>query len=328
MKRFNVTGMCVGSEHYMVDISRKLDEIEKLVDSKHYFTINRARQYGKTTTLFHLKKRLEGRGDYICAEISFEDVGIGSFATEEAFCRMFLGRVSEALEYSNADDEYARKWLDPDVLCIEALRKHITKMCKGVKLVLMIDEVDKSSNNMLFLHFLGVLRAKYLSRQKGVDFTFHSVILAGVTDIKNLKMKMINDGHYTPLREEGRILNSPWNIAADFDVGMSFSSDEISTMLMDYENENKTGMDITAIAEAIFDNTNGYPVLVSRICRHIDEKLGKNWTTEGVAQAVRNMLEERNVLVDGITKNLGNNRDLKNFYMSCLFWASANHLNL
>ena len=49
MRRFNVTGTCVGTEHYMVDISAKLDEIEKLVDGRHYFTINRARQYGKTS---------------------------------------------------------------------------------------------------------------------------------------------------------------------------------------------------------------------------------------------------------------------------------------
>ena len=47
MRRFNVTGTCVGTEHYMVDISAELDEIEKLVEMKDYFTINRARQYRK-----------------------------------------------------------------------------------------------------------------------------------------------------------------------------------------------------------------------------------------------------------------------------------------
>ena len=35
----------------MVDISDKLAEIKKLVDDGKYFTINRARQYGKTTTI-------------------------------------------------------------------------------------------------------------------------------------------------------------------------------------------------------------------------------------------------------------------------------------
>ena len=59
VKTFNVTGTCVDTEYYMVDISAKLDEIEKLVEGRLYFTINRARQYGKTTTLFHLAKGLK-----------------------------------------------------------------------------------------------------------------------------------------------------------------------------------------------------------------------------------------------------------------------------
>lgn len=55
-KRFNSTGVCISRKHYMVDISNKLKKIEKLIDNEHYFTINRPRQYGKTTTLSELKK--------------------------------------------------------------------------------------------------------------------------------------------------------------------------------------------------------------------------------------------------------------------------------
>ena len=51
MREFNVTGLCVPDKHYMVDISEKIDLIYKLVESKKYFTINRGRQYGKTTTI-------------------------------------------------------------------------------------------------------------------------------------------------------------------------------------------------------------------------------------------------------------------------------------
>ena len=92
MRRFNVTGICVHHEHYMVDISKKLDEIEKLVDDKQYFTINRARQYGKTTTLLHLRRRLEKRGEYVCAGISFGNVGLNAFETEEAFCGYYVSK--------------------------------------------------------------------------------------------------------------------------------------------------------------------------------------------------------------------------------------------
>ena len=52
VKKFNVTGVCVKEKHYMVDTGEKVEQIMKLIDEGHYFTINRARQYGKTTTLF------------------------------------------------------------------------------------------------------------------------------------------------------------------------------------------------------------------------------------------------------------------------------------
>ena len=51
MKQFNTTAVCIPSKHYMVDLSERVKEIKTLVDDGKYFTINRARQYGKTTTL-------------------------------------------------------------------------------------------------------------------------------------------------------------------------------------------------------------------------------------------------------------------------------------
>lgn len=72
-KRFNSTGVCVPRKHYMVDISNKLREIKKLIDNEFYFTINRPRQYGKTTTLSELRKAL--KKDYLVISISFEGIG-------------------------------------------------------------------------------------------------------------------------------------------------------------------------------------------------------------------------------------------------------------
>ena len=50
-RRFNITGLCIPEKHYMVDIKSRLEEIRVLIEEGAYFTINRARQYGKTTTL-------------------------------------------------------------------------------------------------------------------------------------------------------------------------------------------------------------------------------------------------------------------------------------
>ncbi len=50
-RKFNDTGLCVPHRHYMVDTSAKIEQIIQLVEAGEYFTINRPRQFGKTTTL-------------------------------------------------------------------------------------------------------------------------------------------------------------------------------------------------------------------------------------------------------------------------------------
>ena len=57
-KYFNITGLCYPEKHYMVDLTERLIRIKKLVDQGEYFVINRARQYGKTTTLKGLERYL------------------------------------------------------------------------------------------------------------------------------------------------------------------------------------------------------------------------------------------------------------------------------
>jgi len=200
----------------MVDISDKIKQIKKLVDRCCYFTINRARQYGKTTTLSELEKALSA--EYIVISLSFQGLGDECFASEEAFCESFIEQVVHALQFTIASEEYIRNWDDSNISGIKKLSRHITKMCKDKKLVLLIDEVDRTSNNRVFLHFIDMLREKFLARRLERDYTFHSVILAGVYDIKNIKLKMISEGLYSSNAMETKIYNSPWNIATNFKV--------------------------------------------------------------------------------------------------------------
>ena len=249
MKRFNVTGLCVKDKHYMVDISKKIEEIMKLVDGGFYFTINRARQYGKTTTLSVLRRQLHGT-DFFCIPLSFEGVGDDMFQDSATFCQMFLLIISKAVE--RIDKDFAAMWQDGNVTNFALLGFHLDKLCEGRKIVLYIDEVDRTSRNSVFLGFLSMLRSLYLARDDGLTNTFHSVILAGVHDVKNIKLKLIKEG-MAELREDERQYNSPWNIAANFDMDMSFNPYEISTMLDDYEKDWHTGMDVDVVAQEIFD---------------------------------------------------------------------------
>ncbi len=307
MREFTVTGLCVPNKHYMVDTSKKLLEIKELIDKGRYFTINRGRQYGKTTTLNLL--RLALKDEYTCIKISFEGLGDESFASQESFCMTFVELIGHSLRFTDVGDEYISKWSVCDVSDFKKLSRHISEMCKDKRILLMIDEVDKASNNLIFLHFIGMLRDKYLDREAGLDFSFHSVILAGVHDVKNIKLSMIQRGVYQPQDGE-RIFNSPWNIAADFEVDLSFNAEEISTMLAEYETEHQTGMNIARLSEEIYTYTSGYPFLVSRICKYIDEKTDNDWTVEGIQKAVQAILIENNTLFDDMTKNLESNESL------------------
>jgi len=306
MLEFNVTGLCIPGKHYMVDISEKIRQIVVMVEKGQYFTINRARQYGKTTTLWLLDDELVKLG-YEVAHISFEGIGDTPFENEEKFCQNIIDQISRAINRINS--EYAKIWINDSIKTFKELDLFLDETCKDKKLVLIIDETDKTSNNLVFLRFLGMLRDKYLLRGKS-GATFQSVILCGVYDIKNLKLKMVKAGMHQLLDGEKRI-NSPWNIAANFKIDMSFSAPEIATMLNEYEKDHQTRMDIKAVSEEIRAYTSGYPYLVSRICQTIDEDLDKNWTVEGVQKAVRVILYEKNLLFDDLGKNLEGD---ENFY--------------
>jgi len=305
MREFNVTGICVPDMHYMVDISEKIEQIFELVETRKYFTINRGRQYGKTTTIGRLRKRLPD--DYICASISFQYSDDEMFANEQGFSQGLLRKIHRALSVANREE--AGLWLDDSVTSFEKLDYFITKRCTGKKVVLIIDEADEASNNSLFVRFLKMLRDKFLFRNAGDDYTFHSVILAGVYDVRNLKQKMILAGNYTPSAGESA-MNSPWNIAVDFDIDMSFSAREIETMLVEYEKDYHTGMDISEIAREIRFYTNGYPYLVSRICLLIENKLNRNWTPDGIQKAIKLILNEESTLFDDLIKKIVENGEL------------------
>lgn len=61
MKEFNTTGTCIPDMHYMVDTKLKLHSIIELIEKGKYFTINRSRQFGKTTTLLALENTLKDK---------------------------------------------------------------------------------------------------------------------------------------------------------------------------------------------------------------------------------------------------------------------------
>lgn len=311
-KEFNVTGACFPHKHYMVDISGKIAEIIELVKRGKYFVINRPRQYGKTTTLNMLTSFLNTQDEYLPINISFEGIGSEGFQNANAFSKVFYRQLRNVLIYGK-DKQLADFFKTaPSLDFMDELGDWITEWVSlsGKKVVLLIDEVDKSSNNQLFLDFLGMLRNKYLQRYNPGQFTFYSIILAGVHDIKTLKLQIRTQSETK--------YNSPWNIAVDFTIKLDFSPDEIQTMLKEYALDQQVTMDIPLIAKKLFYFTSGYPFLVSYLCKVVYEELlpaktNREWIAEDLDKAFQMTLQHSNTNFDSLIQNLENNKKLYDF---------------
>ena len=330
---FNTTGICNPKEHYMVDLAKRLSEVRMLVDEGKYFTINRARQFGKTTTLHALAEYL--KDDYLVISMDFQmQMSDAKFKNENsfsiAFARAFENsfRIAESgnsQECQKAIRNFREEWMEAgEQFELVELFQGLSWLCRvlPMKLVLMIDEVDSATNNQVFLDFLAQLRGYYINRSQFA--AFHSVILAGVCDIRNLKLKL-------RLEEEHKD-NSPWNIAADFDIDMSFSVGEIGDMLSEYAMDHAMSMDTDLIAREIYDYTSGYPYLVSRLCQLLDERSKfceeNSWTHEGILKVVRKLLRESNSLFDDMAKKVKDYPELEHMLRDILFCGKGIPFNM
>jgi hypothetical protein len=324
-KKFNITGLCFPDKHYMADVSGKLARTFAMVEDGDYFIINRPRQYGKTTMLYHLADRLRKTGEYIVFNISFEGIGDDIFKEEAVFSQGFVDILAEYAEYQIPE---LADWLHevaPKTNNLKLVSRVITQLMhkSDKKIVLLIDEVDKSSNNQLFVSFLGMLRNKYLARTE--IKTFHSVILAGLHDVKSLKLKLRPD-------EESKY-NSPWNIAAAFNVDMNLQPFEIKPMLDAYCADKGVKMDTQVLADKLFYYTSGYPFLVSKLCKMMDEdilptKKIPEWTLNDLDLAVKDLVKEHNTNFENLIKNLENNPHLYQLVYKILIDSEQEDYNI
>ena len=109
---------------------------------------------------------------------------------------------------------------------------------------------------------------------------------------------------------------------------MSFSAKEIEGMLNEYESDYHTGMNTEISANLIYDYTAGYPFLVSKLCKLIDERVAgsKNfpektdaWTKAGIIEAVKLLLNEKNTLFESLVNKIQDYPQLHEIIYELLF---------
>ncbi len=318
-KYFNTEGLIIPAEHFYVNIDDKIKQIFSMVEKGQYFTINKPRQYGKTTTLFLLENYLNQKTDYLCISISFESISSETWLYENRVSANIKSIIGLRTDYLNDDNLKKIFNENNDVNSFFKLSIFITDFSKIIKkkIVLLIDEVDKASNNKLFLDFIAMLREKYLNQKAGKDKTFHSVILTGVHDVRNLKLKIRDE-------VDSVKYNSPWNISAEFDVLMELSADGIKKMLVEYKRVKKIKLNESELSEKIFYWTSGYPFLVSVLCKIMDEKIlidksEKELSLIDLNSAVKILMTRQNTNFESLIKNIENNNDIYQLVVKIIF---------
>jgi len=109
---------------------------------------------------------------------------------------------------------------------------------------------------------------------------------------------------------------------------MEFNAAGIAGILEEYRDDYEVRMDIPAMSELLYDYTSGYPYLVSRLCKLLDEKVARTesfpdrnaaWTREGFQEALRLLLAEANTLFDDLRKKLADYPELRRMLYELLY---------
>ena len=169
-KVFNVNGPCMPNLHYMVDLTRRLEAVRQMADAGKYFTINRARQYGKTTLLHALADYLST--SYVVISLDFQRMSFGDFTSEDAFVSGLAREINRKIRFAESIPDNVRKNLSSLASGPDKARRMaeifdcFSDWCAQSEkpVILIIDEVDAATDNQVFLDFLAQLRSAYLDR--------------------------------------------------------------------------------------------------------------------------------------------------------------------
>ena len=113
---------------------------------------------------------------------------------------------------------------------------------------------------------------------------------------------------------------------------MNFSVKDIAGMLVEYEADNRTGMNINEMSNLLYDYTSGYPYLVSRLCKFMDERIvgrpdysdkKSAWTKAGFLEAVKLLLKDQNPLFESLIAKLNDFPELNDMISRLLFQGQS-----
>jgi hypothetical protein len=247
MREFNTFGPVNPRDHYHVNRVAVKAAMRAMIAKGRYFTLNAARQTGKTTLFREVIAELQTEGTYFGILLDFEL--LSGFTRER-----FYERLGQTL------NQWRQIW--PMAPAAAPMRDHgdfadwlrATVRQSGRRGLLIIDEFDALPEELLRA-LLSQFRGMYLQRDDPHGDSLQSVILVGVRNIPSLL-----GGTQSPFNPA----LSAANVIADQFTVPYFTPAEVADLLNQHTAE--TGQPFTPqVIAGVIRETEGQPFLVNRL---------------------------------------------------------------
>ncbi|MEM7132274.1 MAG: ATP-binding protein [Chloroflexota bacterium] len=247
-REFNIFGPVYPDIHYHIDRIAVKQAVRDKIEKGRYFTLNAARQTGKTTIFREVIAELEETGDYFGILLSFEGLrGYGQTRFYEELASILTDRNVPVLNNLVDHDDLPKPQSLEDHGGFMAWIRQIGTILNR-RGMLIIDEFD-AARAELAEPMLGAFRDMYLHRHEPTRYVLQSIILVGVRNI--------------PALLGGT--QSPFNIADQYEVPY-FTYEETTMLLDQYTAE--TGQSFTKkTIDEIYRESQGQPFLVNRLAQ-------------------------------------------------------------
>jgi hypothetical protein len=302
MKFFNTAGPVNKDMHYKIDPLHRwdLEEILQLISQEKYFSLNAPRQTGKTSCMLALQDYLNASGEYNAIYLNVEGAQVARNDVERG-----IGAIVNNLSrcVNNSVQEIRLVEIVNENKCDDALNAALQYISESSDkpVVLFIDEIDSLVGDTL----ISVLRQIRASYEKRPDKFPASLVLCGVRDIQDYRIQRSNQDIITG--------GSCFNIKAESLRLGNFTRDDVHKLLMEHTLETGQKFD-DAVADFIFDQTDGQPWLVNAVAYEVTYKMKENRnhavliTKEMVSTAINRIIVSRAVHLDQLADKLKEDR--------------------
>jgi hypothetical protein len=299
---FNTAEPCQSDIHYMLPPTKRLPELERLIEQRSYFVVHAPRQTGKSTAMLALAQQLTESGRYASVMLSVE---VGS--PFNASPRMAEETILDA--WYDTARVYLPEALRPPAHIQAKPGRRIGAMLRQWAetsprpLAIFIDEIDSLENETL-LSVLRQLRDGYPSRPHSFP---HSLGLIGLRDVRDYKVASGGSDRAASPQENRLDTASPFNIKVESLTLRNFNAPEVAGLCT--QHTTATGQVFTPEAlQRLYDLTQGQPWLVNALARQMTEFISPDpaiaLTVLQVEQAKEILIQRQDTHLDSLGKRL------------------------